>query len=95
MVYDGTKNGLNAVLWAPWFPLPMITMHLQAVILGTYMGDIDIGDMFYPRIQAHAGIDLTPFFPEEVGSNQRLVLWGKWERCVMGYSPRLIKPSKV
>jgi hypothetical protein len=77
-----------------------ITMHLQAVIPGTYMGDIDIEDMFlnfmlHPRIQAHAGIDLTPFFPEEVGSNQRLVLWGKWERCVMGYSPRLIKPSKV
>jgi hypothetical protein len=25
MVYDGSKSGLNAVLWAPWFALPTVT----------------------------------------------------------------------
>ena len=24
MVYDGTKSGLNAVLYAPWFALPTV-----------------------------------------------------------------------
>jgi hypothetical protein len=24
MVYNGTKSGLNDMLWAPWFPLPTI-----------------------------------------------------------------------
>mmetsp|Transcript_10111 Transcript_10111/g.14603 ORF Transcript_10111/g.14603 Transcript_10111/m.14603 type:complete len:596 (-) Transcript_10111:44-1831(-) len=46
VVYDGTKSGLNAALWAPWFPLPTIEGHLRAVEPGYYMGDIDIGEMF-------------------------------------------------
>jgi hypothetical protein len=55
MVYDGTKSGLNSVLWAPWFPLPTIDMHLQSVVPGTFMGDLDIGEMFlnfllHPRL---------------------------------------------
>jgi hypothetical protein len=42
---------------------------------GTYMGDIDIGEMFlnfmlHPRMQHHAGVDLTPFFPEELTAKQ-------------------------
>jgi hypothetical protein len=41
MVYDETKSGLNSILWAPWFPLPTIEMHLCSVVPGTYMGDID------------------------------------------------------
>jgi hypothetical protein len=31
MVYDGTKNGLNDSLWAPWFSLPTVKMHLRFV----------------------------------------------------------------
>ena len=24
IMYDGSKSGLNDVLWAPWFPLPTV-----------------------------------------------------------------------
>ena len=89
MVYDGTKCGLNQVLWSPWFPLPTIQMHLRGVNPGTFMGDIDIGDMFlnfilHERIRPHAGVDLTPYFPEELNEEQRATLWEHWCRCAMG-----------
>jgi len=70
MVYDGTKSGLNSVLWAPWFPLPTVDSHLCAVEKDTFMGDLDIGEMFLnfmltKKVQMHAGVDLTPYFPDE------------------------------
>jgi hypothetical protein len=92
LVYDGTKSGLNRAVWAPWFPLPTVEAHLRCVEPGTYMGDIDIGEMFlnfmlHPRMQQYAGVDLTPFFPEEVSnsSTARRVLWELWTRCGMGF----------
>jgi len=92
LVYDGTKSGLNKALWAPWFPLPTIEAHLRAVEPGSFMGDIDIGEMFlnfmlHERIQPYAGIDLTPFFPEELcqSPNGRRFLWEHWGRCGMGF----------
>jgi len=53
------------------------------------MGDIDIGKMFlnfmlHPRMQQHAGVDLTPFFPEEL-TVSRKVIWEHWCRCGMGF----------
>jgi hypothetical protein len=40
MVYDGTKSGLNEMLWAPWFPLPTIDSLLRSVEPGTWMADV-------------------------------------------------------
>jgi hypothetical protein len=31
MVYDGTKSGLDEVLWAPWFPLPTIDSFITVI----------------------------------------------------------------
>jgi hypothetical protein len=56
MVYDGTKSGLNASLWAPWFPLLTIEMHLCSIVPGSYMGDIDIGDMFLNFMKKSLGV---------------------------------------
>jgi hypothetical protein len=55
MVYDGTKCGLNTPLWAPWFPLPTIELNLQAVLPGSFMADLDLGEqslnfMMHPTI---------------------------------------------
>ncbi len=91
LVYDGTKSGLNSILWAPWFPLPTIEMHLQSVVPGTFMGDLDIGEMFlnfmlHPRLQPYAGVDLTPFFPDELTCDL-WALWEHWARCAMGFKP--------
>lgn len=89
LVYDGTKSGLNRAVWAPWFPLPTVDAHLRAVEIGSFMGDIDIGEMFlnfmmHQKMQQHAGVDLTPFFPEELAETNHL-LWEHWERCGMGF----------
>mmetsp|Transcript_8332 Transcript_8332/g.12121 ORF Transcript_8332/g.12121 Transcript_8332/m.12121 type:complete len:644 (-) Transcript_8332:24-1955(-) len=46
MVYDGTKSGLNDAMFAPWFPLPTVEQLLRVVDCGSYMGDIDVGEMF-------------------------------------------------
>jgi hypothetical protein len=94
MVYDGTKSGLNAALWAPWFPLPTVDSMLRSVVPGTYMSDNDVGEMFlnfvlHSSIQERCGVDLTKFFPEEVDSEdniqrERKVRWERWTRCAMG-----------
>jgi hypothetical protein len=46
MVHDGTKSGLNEVLWAPWFPLPTIDSLLWSVQPGIWMADNDVREMF-------------------------------------------------
>lgn len=87
MVYDGTVSGLNAALWAPWFPLPTIESHLRVVNPGTFMGDVDLGEMFlnFPldeEVRKYAGVDLTKYFPELSEPGQ--TLWLRWARCAMG-----------
>ncbi len=78
MVYDATKSGLNGQLWAPWFMLPSVDSHLLAVQPGYFMGDIDISEIFlnfilHDRVQAFAGVDLTPYFPDERTEGKRLI----------------------
>jgi len=57
---------------------------------GSYLGDIDIGDMFHnfilhEKVQMLAGIDLTPFFPEELTKKKELkAIWLRWVRSAMG-----------
>jgi hypothetical protein len=91
MVYDSTRSGLNDAMWAPWFPLPTIEAHLRFVDNGTHMGDIDIGDMFlnfmlHDDVRMVAGVDLTPFSPEELDDQGQVnVIWERWTRCGMGF----------
>ena len=47
MVYNATSSGLNDSVWAPWFSLPTVELHLRAVVEGTYMADNDLGEMFF------------------------------------------------
>ena len=90
MVYDGTKSGFNGSCWAPWFMLPTsMEQHLRATFPGSFMGDIDIGEMFlnfilHDSVQQYCGVDLTTVFPEEVSFGQ--VLWERWGRCGMGFT---------
>ncbi|KAL7575469.1 hypothetical protein ACA910_007367 [Epithemia clementina (nom. ined.)] len=97
MVYDGTKSGLNAALFAPWFALPTVDSMLRSEGPTTWSADNDFGEMFlnfwlHPELRKYAGIDLTGLFPEEVNRkssarNKRKVLWETWNRCAMGLSP--------
>ncbi len=90
MVYDGTKCGLNDQLWALWFALPTVEDHLYAVVPGTYIADLDVGEQFldfmlHPKIQPYAGVDLTPFFPwDEDTLTSCCCRWEKWICCYMG-----------
>ena len=83
MVYDGTKAGLNEVIWVPRFPLPTVDMLMRAVDTDTYTSNPDIGEMFlnfvlHESMQALCGVDLTNYFGEGE------VLWERWTRAVMG-----------
>jgi hypothetical protein len=88
MVYDGTKSGLNRVLFAPWFALATVDSMLRSVGPGTWSADNDFGEMFlnfwlHPDLQRYTGVDLTALFPEEVRGDKKAV-WEAWTRCAMG-----------
>jgi hypothetical protein len=96
LVYNGTKSGLNACLWAPWFRLPTVGQLLCAVMPGTFMADIDVGEQFlnfilHKAVRPYAGVDFTLYFPEELvktsagGSHRKRTLWEHWVRCGMGF----------
>jgi hypothetical protein len=85
MVYDGTASGLNDSLWVPRFAMPTIRTHLRGVEPGTFMADVDIGEMFlnfmlHPAIRPYAGVDLSHFFPSKDGTK----VWESWWRNAMG-----------
>lgn len=46
MVYDGTASGFNDRIWVPNFGLPTCETLLRGTAPGTWMVDLDIGDMF-------------------------------------------------
>lgn len=91
MVYDGTKSGLNLVLFAPWFNLPTVDTMLRSVDVGYYSADNDYGEMFlnfwlHADLRRCCGVDLSRIFPEELTDNSR-TLWNAWTRNAMGLSP--------
>ena len=62
MVYDGSKCGLNAVTFAPWFSIPTSNSLERTVLPHTYQGDNDFGDMFlnfqlHKEMQKYSGVD--------------------------------------
>jgi hypothetical protein len=83
MVYDGTKSGLNDMIWVLRFSLPSVNHMLRAVVFKTVMSDFDLGGCFlnfilHESMQALCGINLTRFF----GDGK--VLWERWTRAAMG-----------
>ena len=46
IVYDASISGLNKSIWMPHFALPTIQTHLRHVEAGTYMCDLEVGEMF-------------------------------------------------
>jgi hypothetical protein len=46
IVYNGTRCGLDEVLWAPNFWLPCPAAPAKFLSYGYYMVDIDLGEMF-------------------------------------------------
>lgn len=96
MVYNLSKSGLNLCLWVPRFPLPHLDTHLRVVVQGTWMGDLDLGEMLlnfplHPDVQEVCGVDLSQYESamEELCSEEG-VQFEKgmgWTRCAMGLQP--------
>ena len=91
VVYDGTSSGFNHWVWAPSFGLPTIESMLRLVDHQTWLGDLDIGEMFlnfplHELAQIYAGVDLTPYFPEDIEKGKGK-LWLRWSRCLVGRKP--------
>jgi hypothetical protein len=85
IVFDGTKSGLNAALWAPSFHLPTIDSLLPALQPGYWQSDIDVSEQFYnfcldPLVRMYCGLDVTHYLEHSPGKT----MWLSWDRCVMG-----------
>jgi hypothetical protein len=88
MVYDGSANGLNGTMWAPWFSLPTVNSLVHALEPGYWMADNDVGEMFHnfmlhKDVREHCGLDLTLYFPSEVTRSKRY-LKERWTWLAMG-----------
>ena len=63
MVYNGTSCGLNKVLCAPWFGLPMVKQTLRALLPGYHQCDLDVGEQFpnyylHEELRQYSGVDV-------------------------------------
>jgi hypothetical protein len=90
MVYDASVSGLNDSIWVPRFPLPTIRTHLRAVEEGTFMSDLDVGEMFlnfvlHSDLRALCGVDLTQY--GGTVKEFETVAWEVWQRAAMGLKP--------
>ena len=64
MVYDGSKSGLNAAIYAPWFALPRSELLTRWVTAGSWLADNDYRECFlnfplHPDLQKYCGVDLS------------------------------------
>ena len=89
IVYDGTKSGLNATLYAPWFHLPDLRSVLNSLKPTYWSSDNDYGEMFHnfwisPEIRPFTAVDLTPLLP---ASGRQKLHVECWTRNAMGLRP--------
>ncbi|KAL7565578.1 hypothetical protein ACA910_014290 [Epithemia clementina (nom. ined.)] len=71
MVYEGTKSGVNAGVFAPWFALATVDTMLKLVDVITWSADSNFGEVFlnfwlHPELRRYAGIKLTGLFPDKL-----------------------------
>ncbi|KAI2498994.1 hypothetical protein MHU86_15498 [Fragilaria crotonensis] len=88
VVFDGTACGLNDTLWAPNFFLPSATSAAMLLTFGTWMADMDFGEMFHnfpmeERMRKHAGVK----FETKTSGGGRVTKMLRWTRLFMGMRP--------
>jgi hypothetical protein len=96
LVYNGSKSGLNDVLWVPTYPMPTGETIIRAVFAHSWMDDSDFAEFFlnfilHEALRELAGVDLTLYRTDEevkeLGAKLYGVCWERWERCAMGLKP--------
>ncbi|KAI2494742.1 hypothetical protein MHU86_19779 [Fragilaria crotonensis] len=88
VVFDGSACGLNETLWAPNFFLPSANSAAMLLTFGTWMADMDFGEMFHnfpmeERMRRCSGIEFET--RTEVGGSVTKML--RWTRLFMGMRP--------
>jgi hypothetical protein len=89
------KSRLNDSLWAPSFGLPTVDLTLRSIDFNTYLGDLDLGEMFlnfklHPIVQPYAFVDLMAYLSKAGGQDQEgpsTMCWECWSRCLMAFKP--------
>lgn len=89
MVYDGSKSGLNLVLFAPWFSLPTVDGMCRSLMPGSWCADNDYGEQFlnfklHPELRKYCGVDLSQLVDAPEDSD---VVYGMWMQNAMGLKP--------
>ena len=93
MVYNGTSSGLNDVLWAPHFGLPIMQHTLRSLRPGYFQCDMDVGEMFLnfwlnTSLRPYAGVDITHVQDTSAKAphweKERDRKWERWSRNFMG-----------
>jgi hypothetical protein len=96
LVYNGSKSGLNKVLWVPSFPMATGETLLRAVFPHSWMDDTDLGEFFlnfilHVALRELAGVDISLYRSDQeitdLGAKVLAVCWERWERCAMGLKP--------
>jgi hypothetical protein len=88
LVYDGTKSGLNELVYASWFALPTIDSMSRWIIAGAWLADNDYGEMFlnfplHPDLRKYCGVDLSQLLPELIKDGKDSVI-AQWMGNAMG-----------
>jgi hypothetical protein len=88
VVFDGTSCGLNKTLWAPNFFLPSANSAVMLLTFGTWMADMDFGEMFHnflmdEKMRRCAGVE----FESRTIRGGRSTKMLRWTRLFMGMRP--------
>jgi hypothetical protein len=84
LVYNGSKSGLNKVLWVPSFPMPTGETLLRAFFPHSWMDDTDLGEFFlnfilHVALRELAGVDISLYRSDkeisELGAKVLAVCW--------------------
>lgn len=94
MVYDGTASGLNDVIFAPHFSLPVLDNVLRSLLPRYHAADLDVGEMFlnwwlHEDLRPYAGVDVSHVQNADPATQDewergRIRRWERWERNFMG-----------
>ena len=82
-------SGFNSMVWISSFELPTVQTLLRATTPTTWMVDLDIEEQFlnfclHPETTKYVGVDLSPFFEEELKQNNSSFV-GKIYKICNGY----------
>ena len=87
-IYNGSKSGLNDLIWALQITLPTADTMTHWVTAGSWLADNGYGEQFlnfslHPDLQKFCGVDLIQFFPQ-LDDDKLCKIVGVWLRSAMG-----------